>query len=58
MGGLDREMVAKFVALLLAKAALWFRIQTSFKNTKMGDINKGVANTLSPQRNGHHTLAH
>ncbi len=31
---------------LLATAALWVRIQTSLKNTKMGDISKGVANTL------------
>jgi hypothetical protein len=31
-----------------ALAALWVRIQTSLKNTKMGDthIGKGVANTL------------
>jgi hypothetical protein len=34
--------VAKLVARLLAKAALWIRIQTSLKNTKMEDM----ANTL------------
>ncbi len=34
--------VAKLVARLLAKAALWVQIQTSLKNTKMGDM----ANTL------------
>jgi hypothetical protein len=33
-------------ARLLAKAALWVRIQTSFKSAKMGGIGKGVANTL------------
>ncbi len=36
----------KLVARLLATAALWVRIQTSFKNTKEGDISKRVANTL------------
>jgi hypothetical protein len=36
--------VAKLVAhLLLATAALWVEIQTSHRNTKFGDINKGVA---------------
>ncbi len=40
--------VAIFIAHLLATAALWVRIQTSIKkNTKLGDISKGVANTLS-----------
>jgi hypothetical protein len=38
--------VAKLVAHLLATAPLWIRIQTSFKNTKMGNISKGVTNTL------------
>jgi hypothetical protein len=38
--------VAKSAERLLASAALWIRIQTSVKNTKMGDISKGVANTL------------
>jgi hypothetical protein len=36
------------VAHLLATATLWVRIQTFLKNTKIGDISKGVANTLSP----------
>jgi hypothetical protein len=36
----------KLVAHLLAMAALWVRIQRSLKNKKMGDISKGVANTL------------
>ncbi len=31
------------VARLLATAALWVRIQISLKNTKMGDISKGMA---------------
>jgi hypothetical protein len=31
---------------LLATAALWVRIQTSLKKYKVGDISKGVANTL------------
>jgi hypothetical protein len=35
--------VAKFVARMLATAALWDRIQTSLVNTKMSDISKGVA---------------
>jgi|688.fasta_scaffold274881_1 hypothetical protein len=51
MGGLGR-WVAKLVARLRVTAALWVRIQTSPKNTKMGDISKGVGNTL-----GQHTLA-
>ncbi len=38
--------VAKFVAHLLATAALWVRIQTPLKKYKMGDISKGVANIL------------
>jgi hypothetical protein len=38
--------VAKLVARLLATAAYWVRIQTSLKNTKMGDISKGVNITL------------
>jgi hypothetical protein len=33
------------VAHLFVTAALWVRIQTSFKN-KTGDVSKGVANTL------------
>jgi hypothetical protein len=37
--------VDKLSARLLATAALWVRIQTSLKNTKMGDITKGVTNT-------------
>ncbi len=36
------------VALLLATAALWARVQTSLKNYKMGYISKGVANTMQP----------
>ncbi len=31
---------AKFIASLLALAAIWVRIQTSLINTKMGDISK------------------
>ncbi len=38
------------VARLLATAALWVRIQTSMKNTKMGNISKGVANILWPAK--------
>jgi hypothetical protein len=38
--------VAKLVARLLATAALWARIQTSLKNTKIVDISNGVANTF------------
>jgi hypothetical protein len=38
--------VATLVARLLAMAALWVRTQTSLRNTKIGDISKGVANTL------------
>ncbi len=37
--------MAKLAALLLSTAALW--VQTSLKNTKMGDISTGVTNTLS-----------
>ncbi len=38
--------LAKLVARLLATAALRVRIQTYNKNTKMGDMSQGVANTL------------
>jgi hypothetical protein len=38
--------VAKLVVRLLSTAALWVRIQILLKNTKIGDISKGVANTL------------
>jgi hypothetical protein len=41
----------KLVAHLLAAAALWVRIQTSLKKYKMGNISKGVANTLKPAKN-------
>jgi hypothetical protein len=41
-----RGYVAKSVARQLATAALWVRIQTSLKKSKMGDISKGVADTL------------
>ena len=40
--------VAKLVVRLLSPAALWVRIQTFLKNTKMGDISKRVANTFQP----------
>ncbi len=40
------RLVAKLVARLLATTALWFRIQTSLKNTKMGDIRKGMSNNI------------
>jgi hypothetical protein len=41
--------VAKLVAHLLATAALWVRIYRHLqRRTKMGDISKGVANTLHP----------
>jgi hypothetical protein len=46
MDGFEGRWVAKLVARLLAVAALWVRIQTSPKKYKMGDISKGVANTL------------
>jgi len=39
--------VAKLLGRMLATTALWIRIQTSLKNTKMGDIRKGVAIKLS-----------
>jgi hypothetical protein len=39
--------LGKLVARLLATAAtLWVRIQTSLKKYKMGDIRKGVTNSL------------
>jgi hypothetical protein len=39
--------VAKLLVRLLATAALWVQIQTYFKKIQiMGDISKGVANTL------------
>ncbi len=38
--------VAKLVERPLATAALWFRIPDIFQKYKMGDISKGVANTL------------
>jgi hypothetical protein len=42
-----RRWVAKLVAYLLAKAALWVRMQTSPQNRyKMGDISKGMAYIL------------
>ncbi len=51
-GWLHREMgaklgrwVAKCVAHLLATAALWVRIEASFK-IQIGRVGKGVANTL------------
>jgi ribosomal protein L31E len=40
------KWVAKFVARLLATAALWVRIQTSLKITIWATSAKGVANTL------------
>jgi hypothetical protein len=43
----------ELVAGLLATAALWVRIQTSMKKHKMGDISKGVANTLKPAKKNH-----
>jgi hypothetical protein len=39
--------MAKFVARLIAMAALWVRIQTSLKTTKMGDISQ---HTLARQK--------
>jgi hypothetical protein len=42
--------VAK-LARLLATAPLWIRIQTSFKNTKMGDIRKGGQHNVARQKN-------
>jgi hypothetical protein len=55
--------VAKLVARLLAKAALWVRIQTSLskKKKKMGGISNGVANTaidLSPTYVNYIVTAH
>jgi hypothetical protein len=38
--------VAKLIARMLTTAGLWVPIQTSLKNTKMGNISKGVSNTL------------
>ncbi len=38
------------VARPFATAALWVRIQTSLKNHKIGDISKGVVNTLKPAK--------
>jgi hypothetical protein len=43
--------VAKLAARLLATAELWIGIQTSKKNTKIGDIRKVIANTLASQKN-------
>jgi hypothetical protein len=37
-GWLKEKGVAKLVALLLATAALWVRVQTSLKTDKMGYI--------------------
>ncbi len=42
--------MTKSVARLPATAALWVRIQTSIKKYKKGDISKGVANTLKPNK--------
>ncbi len=50
MGGKAGRWVARLVAHLLDTAALWVRIQTISKKYKMGDINKGVANTLLPAK--------
>ncbi len=36
--------MAKFVARLLATAALWVPVQTSLKKYEMSDISKGVTN--------------
>jgi hypothetical protein len=47
------KLVARLLATMLATAALWVRIQTSLKNTKykMGDMSKGVANTMARPKN-------
>jgi hypothetical protein len=42
----EGRWVDRFLARLFATVAIWVRIQTSLKNTKVGDISKGVANTL------------
>jgi hypothetical protein len=42
-----RRWLANLVARLLATATLLVRIHRSFKNKKMGDISKGVANKLA-----------
>ncbi len=42
--------MAKLVAGMLATAALRVRIKTSLKNTKIGGICKGVANTHQPAK--------
>jgi hypothetical protein len=39
-----------FFYSVLATAALWVRIQTSLEKYKIGDISKGVANTLWPTK--------
>ncbi len=41
-----QEMGDELLVRLLARAALWDRIQTSLKIHKMSDISKGAANTL------------
>jgi hypothetical protein len=46
---IDGRWVTKLIARLLATAALWVRIYTFLKNTKVGDISKG---------RGQHTPAH
>jgi hypothetical protein len=47
LNGFVREMgMAKLLARLLATEALWVRVQTSLKNTRMGDISKCGTNTL------------
>jgi hypothetical protein len=48
LGGYVGRWVAKLLARLLATVALCVRIQTSLKNTKVGDISKGEAKILWP----------
>ncbi len=50
-----RRRLAKLVARLLATAALWVRIQILSQKYTMGDISKGVANTLKPAKNIQYT---
>ncbi len=46
------SLVVKLVVCLLATAAFWVRIQSPdiFQKYKMGNLNKGMANTFYPAK--------
>jgi hypothetical protein len=50
LNGLVGRWVAKLVPRLLATAALWVRNHDISQKYKMGDISKGVDNTLWPAK--------